>query len=105
MLCDCGISEHERALAGYMKYPKKREGEKARQEAVDDLYVSRKKFHQVKTMSQFVYSSVTVMMKPFFCDSRHNCLIEQVNNMFFFFFSELDALVKNRLYLFKCLWW
>jgi len=30
-----------------MKYPKKREGEKGHQEAVDDLYVARKKFHQV----------------------------------------------------------
>jgi len=32
-----------------MKYPKKREGEKAHQEAIDDLYVTRKKFHQVNT--------------------------------------------------------
>jgi len=30
-----------------MKYPKKREGEKGHQEAIDDLYVARKKFHQV----------------------------------------------------------
>jgi len=40
-------SEHERVLATYMKYPKKREGEKGHQEAIDDLYVARKKFHQV----------------------------------------------------------
>jgi len=30
-----------------MKYPKKREGEKGHQEAISDLYVARKKFHQV----------------------------------------------------------
>jgi len=40
-------AEHERALAAYMKYPKKREGEKGHQEAIDELYVARKKFHQV----------------------------------------------------------
>ena len=40
-------AEHERALSAYMKYPKKREGEKGHQDAIDDLYVARKKFHQV----------------------------------------------------------
>jgi len=44
-------AEHERVLAAYMKYPKKREGEKGHQEAIDDLYVTRKKFHQVDTLS------------------------------------------------------
>jgi len=34
-------------LSAYMKYPKKREGEKGHQDAIDDLYVARKKFHQV----------------------------------------------------------
>jgi len=52
---DC--AEHERALAAYMKYPKKREGEKAHQEAIDDLYVARKKFHQVAT--SFVISLIS----------------------------------------------
>lgn len=42
-----GLVDHERALTAYMKYPKKREHEKGHQEAVDDLYISRKKFHQV----------------------------------------------------------
>ena len=40
-------AEHERTLAAYMKYPKKREGEKGHQEAISDLYVARRKFHQV----------------------------------------------------------
>jgi len=40
-------TEHERSLAAYMKFSKKREGDKGHQEAIDDLYVARKKFHQV----------------------------------------------------------
>lgn len=38
--------EHERTLATYMRFPKKKEQDKVRQEVVDDLYVARKKFHQ-----------------------------------------------------------
>ena len=44
-------------MAAYMKYPKKREGEKGHQEAIDDLYVSRKKFHQV--VASFVISLIS----------------------------------------------
>ena len=54
-------TEHERALAAYMKYPKKREGEKGHQEAIDDLYVARKKFHQVCT--SYILSAVITTAK------------------------------------------
>lgn len=49
----CFHAEHERTLATYMRFPKKKEQDKARQEVVDDLYVARKKFHQVCCLSNF----------------------------------------------------
>jgi len=44
-----------------MKYPKKREGEKGHQEAIDDLYVARKKFHQV--CRSYILSAVITTAK------------------------------------------
>lgn len=38
--------EHEQSLATYMKFPKKKEQDKSRQEVVDELYIARKKSHQ-----------------------------------------------------------
>ena len=40
-------TEHEQALNKYMKMPHKRDNEKARIEANEELYGMRKKFHQV----------------------------------------------------------
>ena len=41
------ISDHENSLNKYMKLPKKKDNEKLRQEASDELYAMRRKFHQV----------------------------------------------------------
>jgi len=40
--------EHESAMNKYMKIPKKKDNEKSRQETNEDLYIMRKKFHQVR---------------------------------------------------------
>ena len=43
------ISDHEQALTRYMKFPKKKEGDqRAKQEISEDLYIYRRKFHQVR---------------------------------------------------------
>ena len=41
-------AEHENALIKYMRHPKKKDNDKTRFEVNEDLYIRRKKFHQVR---------------------------------------------------------
>lgn len=41
------ITEHEQAMGKYMKLSKKKENDRLRREVNEELYTSRKKFHQV----------------------------------------------------------
>ncbi|KAL3853219.1 hypothetical protein ACJMK2_016775 [Sinanodonta woodiana] len=50
--------EHEQAMVKYMKLSKKKESERQRTEANDELYVMRKKFHQT---SLHYYSSLNAL--------------------------------------------
>jgi len=53
-----------------MKYPKKREGEKGHQDAIDDLYVARKKFHQV--VASFIVNLISHLISTL--TALSNCL-------------------------------
>ena len=43
----CFVSDHEQAINRFMKLPKKKLTDQAKQEANEDLYVYRKKCHKV----------------------------------------------------------
>ena len=55
------FTEHEQAMGRYMKFSKKKDHDtKAKYEAVEDLYVYRKKFHQV---SIFQSTQLVILIK------------------------------------------
>ncbi|XP_041348368.1 DCC-interacting protein 13-alpha-like isoform X2 [Gigantopelta aegis] len=66
--------EHEQALNKYMKLPHKRDNEKARIDANDELYGMRKKFHQT---SLHYYSCLNALQYK-----RKCCLLEPILGYF-----------------------